>query len=331
MKRRTLLAGMLAAPAVLRGAEAIRLRVSVETVPSHGRTIAAADFCKNVEEGSKGAIRTELFHSAQLFTDANVVTALVQNQLEMSIPGTWGLSGFVPSVEFGQLPAMYARPAEAAHRVLDGRTGQMVNAEIAAKLRLRVLGRWLDLGFENWYGTGRTLASLEDLKGMKIRNSGGAGKAWRTSFMGAIPNTTPMPSVALALSQGTFDGLITTNETVASNSLWESRVHTVLEDNAAFNAYVPLLNGKWWQGLAEEHQALLTDAWESHIPDYRARMAAAQTAAREKMLAHGMTFTVPAAAETDAARERMLALQDGLVKQWRITPEIAAQALQEAA
>jgi C4-dicarboxylate-binding protein DctP len=207
----------------------------------------------------------------------------------------------------------------------------MVNAEIAAKLRLHVLGRWLDLGFENWYGTGKVLASLEDLRGMKIRNSGGAGKAWRTIFMGAIPNTTPMPSVALALSQGTFDGLITTNETVAASSLWESRVHTALEDHAAFNAYVPILNGKWWQALAEEHQALLTDAWEGHIDVYRANMAAAQAAAREKMLAHGFTFTVPDPAETDAVRARMLGLQDGLVKQWRITPEIAAQALREAA
>jgi DNA-binding MarR family transcriptional regulator len=35
---------------------------------------------------------------------------------------------------------------------------------------------------------------------MKIRNSGGAGQAWRTQFMGAIPNTTPLPNVPLALS-----------------------------------------------------------------------------------------------------------------------------------
>jgi hypothetical protein len=41
-------------------------------------------------------------------------------------------------------------------------------------------------------------------------------------------------------------------------------------------------------------------------------------------------FTVPDAAEIDAARNRMLAVQEGLVKQWRMTPEIAAQALADA-
>jgi len=328
--RRTLVATALAAPAVLRAAEPIRLRVSVETVPTHGRTIAAADFCRKVEDASKGAIKTELFHSGQLFTDQNIVTALVQNQVEMSLPGTWGLAGFVPSVDIAQLPALYARSVDAAHRVIDGKTGQMINGEIAGKLRMHVLGRWLDLGFENWYGTSKPLLSLDDLRGMKIRNSGGAGKAWRTSFLGAIPNTTPMPSVALALSQGTFDGLITTNETVASGSLWEAHVQHALEDHQAFNAYVPLVGGGFWQGLPEDLRALLTDVWDANIASYRAHMAAAQVAAREKLVAHGVVFTVPDAAQTEAVRNRMLAVQDGLVKQWRITPEIAAQALADA-
>jgi C4-dicarboxylate-binding protein DctP len=321
---------MLAAPSLLRAAEPIRLRLSVETPPTHGRTISAADFLRKVEDASNGAIKTELFHSGQLFTDQNVVTALLQNQIEMSIPGTWGLAGFVPSIDVAQLPALYARPIETAHRVIDGKTGQMINAEITAKLRMRVLGRWLDLGFENWYDTTKPLTSLDDLKGMKIRNSGGAGKAWRTRFLGAIPNTTPMPSVTLALSQGTFDGLITTNETAASSSLWEAGVRHALEDHQAFNAYVPLVAGAFWQGLAAEHQTLLTHVWDANIAGYRANMAAAQIAARQKLLAHGVVITVPDKAETDAARNRMLPQQDELVKQWRITPAIAAQALTDA-
>jgi C4-dicarboxylate-binding protein DctP len=330
LTRRSVIAAALAAPSLVRAAAPIQLRVSVETPPTHGRTNSAADFCRKVEDASKGAIKTELFHSGQLFTDQNVVTALVQNQLEMSIPGTWGLAGFVPSVDVSQLPVMYARPVEAAHRVIDGKTGQMINAEIAGKLRMRVLGRWLDLGFENWYATTKRLTRLDDLTGMKIRNSGGAGKAWRTRFLGAIPNTTPMPNVALALSQGTFDGLITTNETAAAGSLWDSHVHYVLEDHQTFSFYVPLVAGSFWQGLSPAHQALLTDVWESSLAGYRTNMAAAQVAAREKLLAHGMVISVPGAAQTDSMRVRMLAEQDGLVKQWRITPAVAAQALADA-
>jgi TRAP-type C4-dicarboxylate transport system substrate-binding protein len=329
LRRRTLLAAALAMPAIrnARAAEPVRLRVSVESLPTHTRTISAADFCKRVEEASGGEIKTELFHSGQLFTDQTIVTALLQNQVEMSLPGTWGLAGFVPSVDVMQLPVMYSRPVEQAHKVMDGKSGQMVNDELEAKLKLHVLGGWLDLGFENWYGTAKKLAGLDELKGLKIRNSGGSGKAWRTTFLGAIPNTTPWPSVALALSQGTFDGLITTNETVASASMWESGVRNVLEDHQTFNAYVPLLAGGFWRGLTDAHRTLLGDVWAAHLAGYRANMAAAQIAAREKLVSHGVNFTVPSEADTNAARTRMLAVQDGLVKQWRITPAIAAQAM----
>jgi TRAP-type C4-dicarboxylate transport system substrate-binding protein len=164
---------------------------------------------------------------------------------------------------------------------------------------------------------------------MKIRNSGGAGKAWRTSFLGAVPNTTSWPSVALALSQGTFDRLITTNETVASASLSDAHVQSVLEDHQTFSFYVPLLGGGFWQGPAPDLQGLLTEVSAATIVDHRAHTSSAQVAAREKLVQHGVVFTVPDAAGIDAARNRMLAVREGLVKQWRMTPEIAAQALAE--
>jgi C4-dicarboxylate-binding protein DctP len=329
IRRRTI----LAAPALIgvaRGAEPIRLRVSVETPPTHGRTISAADYLKKVEETSRGAFKTELFHSAQLFTDQTVVSALVQNQIEMSIPGSWGLAGFVPSFDVIQLPVMYSRPADVAHRVLDGKTGQMIKTELEAKLHMQVLGRWLDLGFENWYTTTHPLNRLDDLKNLKLRNSGGVGKAWRTSFLGAIPNSTPWPGVAIGLSQGTFDGLVSTHETVASSSLWDSHVRYSLEDHQTFNYYVPLMAGKFWSGLTKDQQSLLTGIWNDNVPQYRLNMAAAQTRARHTLMEHGTAIVVPSAAEITATRNRMIAEQDTLIKQWRITPEVATQAMLDA-
>lgn len=331
LNRRTLILTALAMPAIARAATPARLRVSVESLPSHNRTISAADFCKKVEDASGGEIKTELFHSGQLFTDQTVVTALLQSQIDMSLPGTWGITGFVPSFDVMQLPIMYARPADQQHKVMDGKAGQMISAEAETKLKLHILGGWLDLGFENWYTSARKLDGLADLKGLKIRHSGGSGKAWRTSFLGAIPNTTPMPSVALSLSQGTFDGLITTNETVAANSLWESGIKRALEDHQTFNAYVPLMSAGFWNALAEPQRKLLTDVWAANLATWRANMAQAQIAAREKLIAHGVAFIVPTEADTEAARTRMLPLQDNLVKQWRITPAIATQAVADLA
>src|SRR5215470_4264544 len=108
-----------------------------------------------------------------------------------------------------QLPVLHGRSIEMVHRAVDGRPGQLFAKQIEPRLNSRVIGPWLDLGFFNWYSTGKSLNSYGGLKGLKIRNNGGAGKALRTRFTGTIPNITRLPNVAFGLSQGTFDGLIT--------------------------------------------------------------------------------------------------------------------------
>ena len=220
-----LLAGAaMAAPAIrrVRADEPLRLRCSLDTAPSHGRNISMTDYLQKLEKATDGRIKGEVFSSGQLYPDLEVGKALIQGQVEMACPGTWTITGIVPDADVFQLPVLYGRTLDDVHKLIDGQVGAKVNADIAQKLRSQVIGHWLDLGYQNWYSASKPLASLADLKGMKIRNSGGAGQAWRARFVGAIPNTTAWPNVPLALSQGTFDGLVSTNESVATAKLWDS-------------------------------------------------------------------------------------------------------------
>src|SRR5882757_1907685 len=252
----------------------LSLRCSLETAPAHTRNAVIRDYLGRIEAAAGGKIKTQLFESGQLFPDLQVVKALLQGQIEMAIPGAWSLTGVVPDADFFQLPTLYGRTIEMAHRVIDGAPGQLLAEQIEQQLNLRVIGRWLDLGFFNWYSTSKPLNSYYDLKGLKIRNSGGAGQAWRTQFMGAIPNTTPLPSVSLGLSQGTFDGLITSHETVASGQFWESGIRYGLEDHQFIGEYIPLVSRTFWQKLSPELQQVFTDQWRENVPVYRASMAA---------------------------------------------------------
>src|SRR5215470_14450055 len=299
-------AAALASPAVCRRGwaadETLTLRCSLETVPSHTRNATVRDYLGKIEAGSGGRIKTQLFESGQLFPDVRVGTALLQGQIEMAVPGTWTLTGIVPDADFFQLPALYGQTMEVLHRAADGKPAQLLTGQIERKLDARVLGAWLDLGFFNWYSTSRPLGAYADLKGMKIRNAGGAGQAWRTQFMGAIPNTTPLPNVPLALSQGTFDGLITTNETIASAHYWETGIRHALEDHQFVGEYIPIVSLAFWKKLSADLQALLTELWRENIPAYRANMADAQARAREVMQSHGIAINVPADEDVEATR-----------------------------
>jgi C4-dicarboxylate-binding protein DctP len=263
-----------------------------------------------------------LFEGGQLFPDLQVGKALLQGQVEMAVPGTWSLTGVLPDADFVQLPALYGRPIDMVHRVVDGRTGQLLAAQIEQRLSSRVIGPWLDLGFFNWYSTSKPLTSYGDLKGLKIRNNGGAGQAWRTQFMGAIPNTTPLPNVPLGLSQGTFDGLITSHETVASGQFWESGIRHAFEDHQFCGEYIPIVSLAFWQKLSPDLQQAFTELWRDNVAAYRTDMAAAQLRARELVQAHGIKIVVPSAEELAATRRDMTANQEQVAKLSKISPEM---------
>ena len=327
-------AALVAAPALKSSAmadEPLLLRCSLETVPTHTRNASIRDYLTRIEHAAGGRIKTQLFESGQLFPDLQVGKALLQGQIEMAVPGSWSLTGIVPDADFLQLPVLYGRSIEVVHRAVDGRPGQLLAAQIEQKLRAHVIGPWLDLGFFNWYSTTKDLNTHEDLKGMKIRNNGGAGQAWRTQFMGAVPNTTPLPVVALALSQGTFDGLITTFETIASGQYWEAGIRHALEDHQFAGEYIPIVSLAFWRKLSPDLQQILTDVWRQNIAAYRANMAAAQSRARELAREHGITIVVPMARDIYLMRREMLQDQDEMGKASKISPDMLAAVAAEIA
>jgi TRAP-type C4-dicarboxylate transport system substrate-binding protein len=333
--RRQFGAGVAAAAIVARfgsawADEPLKLRCSLDTAPTHIRNTSMVDYLGKVEAASGGRIKGEVFHSGQLFADLDVAKALIQGQVEMAAPGSWTITGIIPDADLFQLPVMYGQPIEVVHKVIDGKAGAVVAEEIKQKLRAYVIGPWLDLGFQTWYSTSKPLNSLDDLKGMKIRNSGGAGQAWRARFVGAIPNTTAWPNVPLALSQGMFDGLVSTNESVNVAQLWEAGIKYSFEDHHFSAEYVPLISNLFWDKLSPEQQKMMTDLWAENVPTYRANMAAAQTRARQILLDHGVKFGAPTAEQIVDIRHRMMAEQDQLAQEIKISPEIVKLVMADA-
>jgi TRAP-type C4-dicarboxylate transport system substrate-binding protein len=305
-----------------RGDAPLQLRCSLDTAPSHPRNVAFRDFLAKVESASAGQIKTKLFESGALFPDLHVVKALVQGQVEMCCPGTWTITGFVPDADFSQLPLFYGLPIAQVHKATDGSGGKFVNQEIADKLHVQVLGSWFDLGFNNWFSTRKPLKTLGDLSGMKLRSPGGVLNSWRIRFFGGVPNVTAWPDVPLALSQGTFDGLISTNESTNSAKLYDSGMRHSLQDDQGMGLYVPLVNQGFWGKLGPKLQEKILALWSGNLPTWRENTAKAQQNGRDELAKYGVTFVdVPPAVRT-AARAKMLKQQDQAVADAHISPKL---------
>jgi C4-dicarboxylate-binding protein DctP len=328
LNRRTFVtaaAGAIATPYLSRSAladDAIKLRCSLDTAPSHPRNQAIVDYLGKIEEASQGKIKAEIFHSGQLFADLNVTKALIQGQVDMAAPGTWTMTGLVPDVDFCQLPALYSPAIDVFRRCADGAPGELVNKQLEGKLRSHVLGNWLELGNENWYTTKKEVRSLDDLSGLKLRSPGGAGISWRIGFVHGIPNVTPWPNVPLALSQGTFDGFVSSDESVNSAKLWEAGVKYSYADHQFYANYIPMLSDTFWSKLGEAERRLLRDVWAANIERYRAMSAKSQADARATMQSNGVSFFDPPADQVAADRKRMIAAQADLVRDTKLSADI---------
>jgi TRAP-type C4-dicarboxylate transport system substrate-binding protein len=305
-----------------RGEAPIELRCSLDTAPSHPRNVAFHDFLGKIEAASGGQVKTKLFESGSLFPDLQVLKALVQGQVDMACPGTWTITGFVADADFSQLPAFYGRPAEMVHKAADGAGGKFVNEEIHSKLHVEVLGPWFDLGFNEWYTTRKPLNSLADLKDMKLRSPGGVLNSFRIRYFGGIPNVTAWPDVPLAMSQGTFDGLISSNESVNSAKLFDSGMRHSLQDNQGMGLYVPMANPDFWLKLGPKLQETVRQLWAENIPTYRANTAKSQAAARGVLEKQGVVFVDVPQSELDRVHADMLKVQDKAVADAHITPKL---------
>ena len=314
----------LAAPAVLRAAEPLKLRCSLDTAPSHPRNVAIVDFMAKLEKASNGEIKGEVFHSGQLFPDLQVSKALLQGQVEMAAPGAWVLTGLVPDCDMVQLPYFYGVSADITHKATDGKPGAKINDELQSKLNTQVLGPWIDLGYQNWYSTKTPLDKFAALKGLKIRSPGGAAISWRIKFAGGIANTTAWPNVPLALSQGTFDAFVSTDESCNSAKLWEAGVKFSYADHQFMGQYIPQVAKSFWAKLSPAQQKLMTGLWADNIAGYRKGAADSQANARGILEKNGVKFHDPSADELNTTRKAMLGDINSLIKDAKLSPEIVS-------
>ena len=250
MERRSLLAGAAATAGVavlasrrVGAADApLAFRISTENAAEHIQTRIVARFASLLAQRTEGRLMVSHSFGSHSFRDRDIVRAMAQGRLEMAVPGTWQLDRYDPSIGVLALPAFYGRDARAYNAVRDGPVGGEINRRLEAALRGAVLGRWIDLGFVNFYGVDRVIAKHVDIKGMRIRVAGGEANLHRLTAMGALPRIIPWSDLSAALADGQVDGICTTHETVASGQMWGQGVRSAFEDRQSFAR-----TSRWWR------------------------------------------------------------------------------------
>lgn len=320
-------AALTAVGAVGAAADAFTVRISTENSDSHFQTRVVAAFAEKLAERARGRLDVRYSPGARLFMDRDVIRALQLGKVEMAVPGTWQIDRLVPDVGLFLLPMFYGRDEAAIHAVTDGPPGREVSRRIDRQLQVKVLGRWIDLGFTHIFGRGRPIRTYQDMAGRRIRVAGGHANLARLETLGAQAFVIPWPDFPEALALGTVDGTLTSFETIGSAKLWERGINSVFADRQYFAQYVPLVSQRFWERLPEDLRTLMAGVWDEQVDGGRGLAAAAQEKARSSFIEHGGLFSEPTAEARNQARNALLAKQDDLVSALGIDPELAETTL----
>ncbi len=309
-----------------------KLEISLETGPNHIRNIGVTEWAEELNKKSGGKLEVKIFHGAARFKDTDVPKALNQGALDMGFPGTWQLGKFIEDFDGVDLPIFFGITQEAAYKVFDGPPGRLLAEKFEKKLGVKVIGRWLDLGFQHTFTTAKPIKVHGDMKGLKLRIPGGAANISRYETLGAPAVKIAWPDVPQALQRGTIDGLSTTFESIRSAKLWDSGLKNAYVTHQSFSQYLPTISGKSWAKYPKDIQDLIVSSWEAKVDELRKRARERQASAREDAKKNGITVVDPTPDDIGAARTKLLATQAALIKELKIDPawvKLAEEALKK--
>lgn len=245
----------LAAPAFIGQARAQgkEFRLGLITPAGHSWNRAALAFGEALKKETNGRLSATVFHSGQLGNEAAMMQQLQTGALDMGWIQAAELGSRVASIASINAPYLVRSTTDVA---------KLVRHEAALKL-LEVLPRETGTVGLGWGITGmrvvfstKEIASVKDLKGMKLRIN--PTPVYRDFYqsLGAAPTPIPTPQVFDAMANGQVDGLEADIE-FSWNQRFDKVAKAMLQMNALFMPFAPLVSGRVWKDLDAKDKELI--------------------------------------------------------------------------
>jgi TRAP-type C4-dicarboxylate transport system substrate-binding protein len=304
MDRRHLLAGLIAAPAVLRASRAGAAEVSMRlhhfmggVSPGHREFLVP--WAKKVEAESGGRIKIDVFPAMQL---GGAPPQLFDQAKDGVVDLVWTLPGYTanrfPLSEVFELPFIGARRAMTNSRALQEFAGKHLAAEFAD---VHPICFWAHDG--GLIHSSRPVTKLEDVKGLKLRfPTRLSGEGLRA--LGATAVGMPVPQVPEAIAQRVIDGAVVPWEIVPSIKLQELvKNHTAFPGTPTFytSTFVLAMNKARYAGLPADLKAVI-DANSGMVATQMVATMFDTTAPKVEELAKKRGNTVHVLAAEEVAR-----------------------------
>ena len=276
-------AAIFAAATGSASAQTITLR-STDIHPDGYPTIEAVKHMgKLLEERSKGRIKINVFHSAQLGQEKDTIEQTRFGVIDMNRINMAPFNNLIPATNVPSLPFIF-RSVEHMRKVMDGPIGDNLLKEFE-KHDLVGLA-FYDSGSRSFYNSKRPINTPADMKGMKIRVQQSDMFVSLVSALGA--NATPMNfgEVYSGLQTGVIDGAENNWPSYESTKHYEvAKFYSQTEHS--LSPEVLVMSKKSFDKLSAEDKALVRAAAKESVAKMRELWDAREKASEAKVKAGG--------------------------------------------
>lgn len=213
-------------------------------------------WAKAVEERTKGGLKIEVFHSAQLGREEDIIEQIRQGANIGQNTDSARMGNYVPGIAVMNGP-YFVETLEDVEKARKSPTMIKWQEELATKFGLKVVSfNWVQ-GYRHFF-TNKPVKTPEDLKGLRIRTP--PAPIWQESIraLGATPVAMAFGEMYPGLQQKAIDGV-----ELVYNNIPGGRFYEVLK-YANETKHIMLVNfevvsAQWFNSLPKEYQDALVE------------------------------------------------------------------------
>ena len=235
---------------------------SDENDEDHDGLVVFKDF---VESRSNGAVEVELFIGKQPCADGTeCLRALEDGSVDVYVSTSGDAANVYPYVQVLDLPYILTDD-RVAEEVLSGNLTRELRRQILADsgnlVRLMTIGN--TGGWRNFANTKRTVATPEDIEGMKIRTAVADLPRELVEALGASPIPIPRPELFASFRTGVVEGSESGIADIVSMEFPEAGLKYLTLDGHAYVGALWYMNNEVFMSMPEDVRRVVVDGFEA--------------------------------------------------------------------
>ncbi|WP_017728901.1 TRAP transporter substrate-binding protein [Halalkalibacterium ligniniphilum] len=280
--------------------DTITIRLAHHMSSSSGTAQFTKKFTDLVTERTEGKVAFILYPDSQLGGERDTNENVMQGNIHMTVISSPTLGWLSPTMNLLNVPYLF-QSNETGYELLNGSIGEQLNQYLIEKSSIRII-TWYAEGFRNVFAKDRSITTLEDWKGLKIRSPESDAYIGAFSALGGNPTPTPWNEVYTALQTG----VVTAAEAPTDFGL-TARFHEVARDlsltNHIFLTQALAINDDFWNGLPHDVQKVIIDTAQEVSHEYLKAFPELEKEQINQIKNEGGTVHQPSEQEINRMRE----------------------------